>query len=163
MENTEDIRWIQRFSNYNKALTKLNEAIAYVNHNFLDDDNLEEKENPRYVLNNIIKQGLIQSFKYTHELAWKVMKDFLQEVGEVKIYGSKDATKEAFTTELILDSDVWMGMIESRNKTSHTYNEETANEIFTKIIGEYHPVFLAFQKVMEEKRSDKQEDLFEEE
>ena len=54
-------------------------------------------------------------------------------------------------------------MIESRNKTSHTYNEETANEIFTKIIGEYHPVFLAFQKVMEEKRSDKQENLFEEE
>lgn len=161
MENTEDIRWIQRFSNYNKALTKLNEAIAYVNHNFLDDVNPEEKENLGYILNDIIKQGLIQSFEYTHELAWKVMKDFLQDVGEVKMYGSKDATKEAFAAELILDGDVWMGMIESRNKTSHTYNEETANEIFTKIMDEYHPAFIAFQKVMEEKRSGKQEDLFE--
>jgi len=163
MENTEDIRWIQRFSNYNKALAKLNEAIAYVNHNFLDEDNQEEKENLGYILNDIVKQGLIQSFEYTHELAWKVMKDFLQDVGEAKMYGSKDATKEAFAAELILDGDVWMGMIESRNKTSHTYNEETANEIFTKIMDEYHPAFIAFQKIMEEKRSGKQENLFEEE
>ena len=121
------------------------------------------KENLGHILNDLIKQGLIQSFEYTHELAWKVMKDFLQDVGEVKMYGSKDATMEAFAAELILDGDVWMGMIESRNKTSHTYNEETANEIFTKIMNEYHPAFLAFQKVMEEKRNGKQENLFEKE
>ncbi|HIP47689.1 MAG TPA: nucleotidyltransferase [Lutibacter sp.] len=163
MENNKDIRWIQRFSNYNKALAKLNEAIAYVNHNFLDEDNPEEKENLGHILNDIVKQGLIQSFEYTHELAWKVMKDYLKEIGDIKTLGSRDATRDAFTAELIVDGDVWMEMIKSRNKTSHTYNEETANEIFTKIMDQYHPAFIVFQQTMEEKRSGMQQNLFEEE
>jgi len=91
------------------------------------------------------------------------MKDYLKEIGDIKTLGSRDATRDAFTAELIADGDVWMEMIKSRNKTSHTYNEETANEIFTKIMDEYHPEFIVFQKTMEEKRSGMQQNLFEEE
>lgn len=161
MENRDDIRWIQRFSNYNKALVKLNEAVAYINHTYLEDDNPDGKDNLGDILNDIIEQGLIQSFQYTHELAWNVMKDYAFYQGK-DVGGSRDATREALQLHIIADGKVWMEMIVSRNKTSHTYNEEIAHEIFTKIIDEYQPKFIAFQKVMEEKRSGIQQNLFEE-
>ena len=140
----KDIRWEQRFSNYNKALQKLTEAIEYIKKTL----NPAEHKSIDTVLDDIIKEGLIQRFEYTHELTWNVMKDFLEEKGTVKLYGSRDATREAFKAELITDGDIWMDMINSRNKTSHTYNEETANEIFMKIIHEYYPAFITFQKNM---------------
>ncbi len=145
-----DIRWEQRFSNYSKALKKLTEAIEYTKTTFFKK---QETENANEVLDEILKEGLIQRFEYTHELAWNVIKDFLLDIGDIKIYGSKDATREAFKADLIAKGDVWMEMIKSRNKTSHTYNEKTADEIYDKIINEYHPVFLEFQQVMESKRT----------
>ena len=157
----EDIRWEQRFSNYVKAFSKLDQAVTKIKTDFEieDDGTIDDDE----FLDDIIKEGIIQRFEYTHELSWKVMKDFLEDVGDVKIYGSKDATKEAFAAELITDGDVWMDMIKSRNKTSHTYNEEVADEIFKNIITQYHPEFLAFRDKMEALRSGNQAELFEEE
>lgn len=149
----EDIRWKKRFSNYNKAMTKLASNISYVKENIFKNDNFSKEENP--ALNDIVKQGLIQSFEYTHELAWNVMKDFLEYQGYSNIRGSRDTTREAFHIELIKDGDIWMDMISSRNKTSHTYNEETANEIFTKIINKYYPAFGEFQKGMQALAEDK--------
>jgi len=80
MENKE-IRWIQRFDNYSKALLQLNNATELAN----------ERE-----LSELEKQGLIQAFEFTHELAWNTLKDFLIDLGNKDIYGSKDATREAF-------------------------------------------------------------------
>ena len=129
----QDIRWHQRFSNYNKALLKLEQAIAYIKHNFIEDEEDElDSEDLGYVLDEMIKEGLIQRFEYTHELAWNVMKEY---------------------------GEVWMDMIQSRNKTTHTYNESTANEIYGKIIEDYFPLFLAFKIKMEEKRSGEQQKL----
>lgn len=147
MSKQEDIRWEQRFSNYVKAFDKLNHAVTKIKEDYKINEKgvIADDE----FLDDIIKEGLIQRFEYTHELAWKVMKDFLEEVGDVKMYGSKDATREAFAAELIMDGDKWMDMILSRNKTSHTYNEETADEIFIKIINDYHSVFKAFLDKME--------------
>ncbi|MBU3822507.1 nucleotidyltransferase substrate binding protein [Flavobacteriaceae bacterium XHP0103] len=160
MSKQQDIRWEQRFSNYVKAFDKLDQAVTKIKNDYQvdEDGNIDDDE----FLDDIIKEGLIQRFEYTHELAWKVMKDFLEDVGDVKMYGSKDATREAFAADLITNGDTWMDMILSRNKTSHTYNEETADEIFTKIINNYQPAFQAFLKVMEEKRSGKQGNLLEE-
>jgi len=138
--NAEDIRWKQRFSSFNKALKKLIDTVNYIKKNHLDS-NLQE----------IVKQGLIQSFEFTHELAWNTMKDYAFYQGNSSIGGSRDATREALQINLIQDGRVWMEMISSRNKTSHTYNEETANEIFEKIIEEYLPAFIEFQKIMEKK------------
>lgn len=157
----QDIRWQQRFNNYTKALHKLAEAVEYVQTKLADQEIDIEDEELEDVLDEIIREGLIQRFEYTHELAWNVMKDYLLEVGEIKSIGSKDATRESFKAELITDGDVWMEMIKSRNKTSHTYNEETAHEIYVKIINDYYPAFLAFKIKMEEKRSGEQQDLFE--
>jgi len=144
-----DIRWEQRFSIYKKALSKLAGAVKYIEYNFLDEDNPEENENLGFILNDLVKQGLIQSFEFTYELAWNVMKDFASSQGIVDIRGSRDAAREAFAMKLIKNGDVWMEMIKSRNKTIHTYNEETANEIFLKIIQEYLPAFIEFQNTMD--------------
>lgn len=124
----KDIRWIQRFDNYKKALSQLTK--------FVDKGQLNELE----------LQGLIQSFEYTHELAWKTLKDFLEHGGHKEIYGSKDATRESFKLDLLDDGDVWMSMIESRNETSHTYNEETTQKITTAILNDYYPAFITFEK-----------------
>lgn len=155
----EDIRWEQRFSNFNKALLKLEESVNYINHNFLDKENELDDEDLGYIVDELIKEGLIQRFEYTHELAWNVMKDYALFQGNSTIGGSRDATREAYKLQIIENADVWMDMIQSRNKTSHTYNEEIANEIYEKIIHEYFQLFLDFQKTMGEKRSGEQNKL----
>jgi nucleotidyltransferase substrate binding protein (TIGR01987 family) len=141
----QDIRWEQRFVNFQKALSKLSEAVDYIREHRSDE--VED------VLDDIVREGLIQRFEYTHELAWNVMKDYAAYQGNTQVGGSRDATREAFQLKLVADGKVWMDMIGSRNKTSHTYNEEAAEEIFTKIMEAYHPAFLAFQQAMEKKRN----------
>ena len=156
----EDIRWEQRFSNFMKALSKLTQAIEYVSHNFPDKKNIVEIDDLEIILDEIIKEGLIQRFEYTHELAWNVMKDYANYQGNNNVGGSRDATREAFQLQLISNGKIWMEMIGSRNKTSHTYNEDTANEIYSSILNEYYNAFLEFQTNMEEKRSGEQKNLF---
>ncbi|MCH8568978.1 MAG: nucleotidyltransferase substrate binding protein [Balneolales bacterium] len=142
----QDIRWIQRFSNFNKALNKLTEAIDYIRENFKDSDPPIDDSKIGFVLDEIVKEGLIHRFEYTHELAWNVMKDYAAYQGNTLVGGSRDATREAYQLQLISDGKLWMDMISSRNKTSHTYNEETATEIYSKIIDDYYSAFLEFKK-----------------
>jgi len=127
----EDIRWIQRFSNLKKALSNLDEAVKLS----------EERE-----LTKLEKQGLIQSFEYTYELAWNTIRDFYRSKGEVDIQGSRDAFRLAFERGLIEDGQVFMNMIKSRQLSSHTYNEETADDIYQDIVNHY---FCAFQELVE--------------
>ncbi len=162
MTEQEDMRWEQKFSNFNKALGKLSEAIEYIKKE-LKGKEANRDDDHEDVLDDIIKEGLIKRFEYTYELAWNVMKDYAFYQGISDIGGSRDAIRYAVSTELVDDGDTWMTMINSRIKTSHTYNEETANEIFTKIIEEYHSLFLKFQEVMEGKRTGEQTRLFDEE
>lgn len=150
----KDIRWEQRFANFVKAMDKLQQSVEYIQHINIADTDLG------LVLNEMVKEGLIQRFEYTHELAWNVMKDYAEYQGNSTVGGSRDASREAFKLQLISNGQVWMDMIGSRNKTSHTYNEETANEIYAKILNEYYPAFLEFKKRMEEKRTGKQDQLF---
>lgn len=158
--NEQDIRWEQRFSNYKKALGKLEEAVNFIKHDTVLKEQIEERENITKILNDLIKQGLIQSFEYTHEMAWNVMKDYAAYQGNAEVRGSRDASREAFAMGLIADGEVWMEMIRSGNKTSHTYNEEIADEIFNNILGDYFHAFKAFKDKMEEIKSGEQGSLF---
>ena len=94
--NDKDIRWIQRFANYRKALSRLSQAV----------DILSGQENGE--LDDLLKEGLIQRFEYTHELAWKVMKDYAEYQGYSDIRGSRDAIRKALEINLIFDRR-WMG------------------------------------------------------
>jgi nucleotidyltransferase substrate binding protein (TIGR01987 family) len=154
----KDIRWEQRFSNFQKAFLKFVSAVTVVK------ENLEGLKTPsNESLHDILKEGLIQRFEYTHQLAWNVMKDYAEYQGNNDIGGSRDATREAFKMGLITDAEGWMDMIKSRNETSHTYNEETANAIILKIIYDYHPLFLEFGRKMSLLKSGHQQGLFENE
>jgi len=151
-----DIRWEQRFSNYRKALLKLSQAIKFINESNIGIG-------ATTVEGEIIKEGLIQRFEYTHELGWNVMKDFAEYQGNFEIKGSRDATREAFQMKLITQGEIWMDMILNRNKSSHTYNEETANEIYLKIMKDYYPAFLEFAVTMEKLAAIQQGNLFDHE
>lgn len=155
--NKQDIRWEQRFSNFNKALKKLEDGVDFIQRNFASNENAQELT---FILNDLIKQGLIQSFEFTHELAWNVMRDYALYQGNAEIRGSRDAVRSAFAMGLIEDGEVWMEMIKSRNETSHTYDEEIASEIFSKIMNQYLPAFIVFRSKMEEVRIGEQENLF---
>lgn len=152
----QDIMWKQRFSNFLKALIKLTESVEYIKHNMTGENQSVDISDIGYVLDEMIKDGLIKRFEYTHELAWNVMKDYAEYQGSTNMSGSREATKEAFLLRLFSNGNVWRDMIESRNNTLNTYDEATADEIFFKIINAYHPAFLEFKKIMESKRAGSQ-------
>ncbi len=130
----QDIRWKQRFDNFGKALQTLADAVALAD---------------QRALSNLEQQGLIQGFEFTHELAWNVLKDYLEEQGFVDIIGSKNATREAFKNALISEGQVWMDMIKARNLTSHTYNPEVAEGIAHDILTRFYPAFAAMASTFE--------------
>lgn len=107
----QDIRWKQRFNNLKKAYIQLSEAVEMDEYTDLE------------------REGLIQRFEYTYELAWNTIKDFYEYQGDIDIQGSRDAVRIAFQRGLIQDGVIWMKMIDNRQRTSHTYNKETAEEI----------------------------------
>lgn len=157
-----DVRWEQRFLNYLRALDKLQQSVEYIHKNFIDENDVKvDDDEVESVLAEMVKEGLIQRFEYTHELAWKVMKDYADYQGATNISGSRDAIRESLQMNLIDSGEIWIDMMLSRNKTSHTYNDETANEIYFKILKEYYPEFIKFRNTMNAKRSGKQNQIFE--
>jgi nucleotidyltransferase substrate binding protein (TIGR01987 family) len=125
---TEDIRWKQRFNNYRNALQTLTEAVELAQ---------------QRLLTRLEQQGLIQGFEFTHELAWNVLKDYLEAQGFVGLIGSRNATRQAFKDALIQDGEAWMDMIKARNLTSHTYNTDIAAGIASDILRRFYPAFVA--------------------
>ncbi|MCI0495847.1 nucleotidyltransferase substrate binding protein [candidate division KSB1 bacterium] len=126
-----DIRWMQRFNSYSKALELLTK--------FIEKGDLNELE----------KQGMIQGFEYTYELAWNTLKYYFEAQGETNIFGSRDAFRLAFKRGLIENGEAWMAMITSRTLTTHTYNEETAEEIANDIAAIYFNEFVALRTRLE--------------
>lgn len=135
-----DIRWEQRLANYERALAQLVDAVELAHARPLSD---------------LERQGLIQAFEFTHELAWNVMKDYFAYQGNSALTGSRDAVREAFSKGLIEDGEGWMEMIRSRNQTSHTYNEKVAEEIAGRIVSLYAGLFQTFLARMQALRSEK--------
>lgn len=136
MDN-KDIRWIQRFSNYRKALYQLKKTV----------DIISAREGNTTDQDELMAEGLIQRYEYTQELAWKVMKDYEEYQGLTDIIGSRDAIRIALQSNLISD-DRWMDTISDRNLISHNYDDETAQRIVRNIINVYYPLFYAFEKKM---------------
>jgi nucleotidyltransferase substrate binding protein (TIGR01987 family) len=121
-----DIRWRQRFDNFDRALQVLECGVQLA------------RQRP---LSELEQHGLIQGFEFTHELAWNLLKDYLQHQGIEGIVGSRDATRLAFQNGLISDGDCWMAMIKARNQSSHTYNLEQAQAIAHDVIDRFAPLF----------------------
>ncbi len=125
--NDKNIRWKQRFQNFEKAFTQLTEAVERFSE-----------------LTDLEKKGMVQRFEFTFELSWKTLKDFL-ESQNVEANFPRDVIKEAFHYEIIENGEVWLEMQEMRNLMSHTYDEEifnrSVNEIFYRFYNEISKLY----------------------
>ncbi len=119
--NGEDIRWKQRFENFKKAFQQFSEAVSSV-------DKLSVLE----------KEGMVQRFEYTFELAWKTLKDFL-DAKNVDARYPREVIKKAFEYDIIEDGETWLEMLEQRNLMAHTYSEEIFTKAVQMICGKYYP------------------------
>ncbi|WP_427338042.1 nucleotidyltransferase substrate binding protein [Caloranaerobacter sp. DY30410] len=126
-----DVRWKQRFLNFKKATLQLTEFI-------------EKGE-----LNKFEVQGLIQCFEYTFELAWKTMKDYLEQEG-FDVKSPRRTIQTAFQVELITDGHTWIDALEKRNLLAHTYDEARAKEAEELIRNKYYRIICELCSKLEE-------------
>jgi nucleotidyltransferase substrate binding protein (TIGR01987 family) len=120
-----EIRWKQRFENYERALRLLREA-------------LEEMNN----LTALEKEGTIQRFEFTVELAWKTLKDYLESSGIVMVsYTPKEIVKQAFAAKIIRDGQKWIDILDCRNRLSHIYDEAVFDEALRDVSEQFLPEF----------------------
>jgi nucleotidyltransferase substrate binding protein (TIGR01987 family) len=138
MSSKEDIRWKQRFEHFTKALFLLRKAFAQ-----------PEK------LSDLEKEGAIQRFEYTVELAWKTLKDYLESSALVLDQKTpKNVIKHAFAANLIQDGQLWIDMLETRNRMSHTYDEATIDVAIPQIGTRYLPALEELYEFFKQRNSD---------
>lgn len=122
-----DIRWKQRFQNFEKSMAYLEQAL-----NIVEPDIIQ-------------KAGLIQFFEMSFELAWNTLKDFLEEQGFTDVKSPRAAIKKAFETGLITEGHQWLELLENRNLTSHTYDEAKVAGVEKLIRHTYYPLLKALR------------------
>lgn len=138
MENKP--RWIYRFENYKRAFLLLRQAIEQI------------EQRP---LSQLEKEGIIQRFEYTWELAWKLLKDFLEASGvNLETTTPLAVIKAAFSTKVISNANVWIQALDAKNKMAHTYNftvfEETILDIKNKYLGVLEDLYMQMLEELNE-------------
>ncbi len=142
----EDMRWIQRFNNYRKALARLGEAVALA----------EERE-----LSDLEQQGLIQGFEFTFDLAWKTLQDYLRHHNRPNNNGGPSVIiTQALEDGIIEGEDEWKAMKKSRDLTSHSYDGETADDIAENILDTYHSLFIQLETRLQLEKINEEKNLF---
>lgn len=120
MENLKEIRWKQRFENFDKSYKLL------------------KKYSKEKIETELERAGIIQFFEMTFELAWKVLKDYLEAGGYI-VKSPREAVKQAFQIGLIDNGHVWIDALANRNLTTHTYDEVLAEKMTKEILTVYLP------------------------
>lgn len=135
--SNEDVRWKQRFTNFSKAMNHLENALQIPNPDMVQ------------------KAGIIQFFEMSFELAWNMVKDYLEEQGFVDIKSPRSAIKKAFEMNILENGHAWMDLLQDRNLTAHTYDEQKATEMEQLISNKYFPLLkvllLSFKQKLNEK------------
>lgn len=132
----KDIRWKQRFQNFERNLSHLENAMKLTSPDILQ------------------RAGMIQFFEMSFELSWNTMKDYIEEQGFSNVKSPRDSIKKAFELGLVTNGHDWLNFLEDRNLTSHAYDEETAKEIENLIRKKYLPLLKEFHKVLKEKQNE---------
>ena len=127
-----ELRWQQRFVNFDKA---------YRNFIQIADHDIEK-------LSDLEKEGFVQRFEYTLELAWKTLKDYLLEQG-FDLASPKEVFRQAFQNEIITDGEIWMEALNRRNLSSHTYNAQVLEQTLTFLREEFYPVIVKMHAYLE--------------
>lgn len=137
MNQTPDIRWQQRLQNFDRALSLLEEAL----------------EHGPAALNQLEKEGVVQRFEYTLELAWKTLKDYLEASGIVlNAVTPRQVVKDAFVAKIVLDGQAWIDMIDHRNLLSHTYDPVNFEDAVAAIDDRYLTALRQVRDLLARKR-----------
>ncbi|WP_257350799.1 nucleotidyltransferase substrate binding protein [Pseudalkalibacillus decolorationis] len=132
MDPLKDTRWRQRFENFEKSY------------------NLLEKYSQHEIKTDLERAGIIQIFEMTFELAWKVMKDYLESQGYL-VKSPRETIKQSFQSGLIEDGHIWIDALSKRNLTTHTYDAAFAEKFVEEIQAAYYPAFkLLYEKFKKE-------------
>jgi len=118
ISSQQDIRWKQRFQNFEKAFIFLADALKYPHPNELEE------------------AGIVKAYEFTFELAWKTLKDYLEENAVIAKF-PREVIKEAFAYHILDDGDFWMDMLNKCNLMTHTYNETNARLALSLIRNSY--------------------------
>jgi nucleotidyltransferase substrate binding protein (TIGR01987 family) len=114
----------RKFENYQKALKRLDESM--------------EVQNP----DQFIYDSVVKRFEFTYELAWKLMKAYIEYKGGEDVRFARDVFREAYANGLVKDGEGWLQMMKDRNLSSHTYDEEAAREIYERVKQIYSKYFI---------------------
>lgn len=134
MANSDESRWLQRFESLERAYAQLEAACAQQSYS------------------NLELAGLVQTFEFTFELAWKTLKDLLYYEG-YSVDSPREALRQAFAAELLQDVDDWLKALESRNTLTHTYNKKTADEAQQLIKSVYWPMLTQLVETLRKRKS----------
>lgn len=126
---THDIRWKQRFQNFEKAFVFLRQAIE------------------RPSLDDLQSAGLIQAFEFTFELGWKTLKDYFEQMG-MTLRFPREVIKYAYQNEFIANGTLWLEMLEKRNELIHTYDQEQTDKAVQLIRTQYFPAIQQVYKAL---------------
>src|SRR5690606_27332757 len=133
----KDIRWKQRFQNYTKALNHLEQALQIPNPDIVQ------------------KAGIIQFFEMSFELAWNLVKDYLEGQGFLDVKSPRAALKKAFEINILENGHHWMDLLQDRNLTAHTYDEQKATDMEQLIQSKYFPLLKALHHTFKQKLDEK--------
>ena len=131
----KDIRWIQRYDNFKKALQRLTSACEQTSRTDLEEE------------------GLIQRFEYTYELAWKTLKDFLEYQGFQDLRSPTEVSRKAFEMSYIKDGLAWKKMTDGRNVASHEYNQSKVAILVNEIINHFLQLFFELDTLFEAEKA----------
>lgn len=126
-------KWYERLDIYKNAIDRLTEVVAL---------------NKQRSLNQFERDSLIKRFEFSYEMAWKLMMSYEKENGIFEILGSKDVIRQAFKLSLVNNGEAWLEMVETRNRTSHLYDEEMATDVMDEIIYTYYPLLMELRETM---------------
>ncbi|GAE94797.1 nucleotidyltransferase [Gracilibacillus boraciitolerans JCM 21714] len=133
MDEMKDIRWKQRFENFEKSFKLL------------------EKYSKETISTELERAGIIQFFETTFELAWKVLKDYLEAEG-YPAKSPRESIKQAFQIDIIEDGHLWMEALSKRNLTTHTYDQELAEQLVIEIQNKFLPLLIKlYDKLVKER------------
>ena len=133
----KDIRWKQRFQNFKKAMSYLEQGLEIPNPDIIQ------------------KAGIIQFFEMSFELAWNMVKDYLEEQGFVDIKSPKGALKKAYEMNMLENGHDWMDLLQDRNLAAHTFDEQKATEMEQLIQNKCFPLLKALQHSFNQKLNEK--------
>ncbi len=137
--STEKPRWLYRFENYKRAFGLLREAM--------DLSNTRD-------LTQLEREGVIQRFEFTWELAWKLLNDLLAAEGvNLDTVTPRTVIRAAFSARLVADGEVWMKALDARNRMSHTYNFTEFEKVIAEIQATYLALFDALHFAVMERES----------